>query len=190
MENSYTSYNCYYNRSKPFTKETTSSYTNYPKNRFKEDPYYNNFLNDYNHPKDHNHIDYNCFTENCSCHDISNPCCKIETCHHNLNCRLVEETSYLDCCYKPNGSRVFPTALAKNITFFIHNIGCTDALVILQVTPDNRLFANDFDTPITISPKKTLALVPAIFAKFTRILGWTSDSNNFTTLLIYYQGLI
>lgn len=175
MKNSYTSYNPYYYHSEPFTKEATSPHFHTPMNYFKDSSSYNNYPNDINY-KDGNHIDHNC--------------CNTEMYRYNFNCKLVEETSYLDCCCNPNDSRVFPTAFAKNTTFFIHNIGSSDSLVILQVSPDARLFANDFDTPITIAPKKTLALTPGIFAKFTRILGWTSDPSKFTTLLIYYQALM
>lgn len=87
-------------------------------------------------------------------------------------------------------TRAFDTSMFSNVTFFIKNTGNFDAIVKLQIGPtDNEEYYTDDGVNINVAPGDIKPLVPMIFAKYTRILYKSNDSNS-TNLDIIMQGHI
>lgn len=61
-----------------------------------------------------------------------------------------------------------PTATAKNITVFVHNLGNSDIEATIRNSPDGIVFVESLNT-ITVPPGETKLLTPEIFSKYTNI---------------------
>ncbi|MCY6353850.1 DUF6385 domain-containing protein [Clostridium sp. ZS2-4] len=76
----------------------------------------------------------------------------------------------------------------STVTFFVKNTGSYDAIVKLEISPDDSTYIDD-GLNITVQAGEMKALVPMIFAKHIRV-GYKSSGSNPTNLDIIMQGHI
>ncbi|MFD3157157.1 DUF6385 domain-containing protein [Haloimpatiens sp. FM7330] len=87
-----------------------------------------------------------------------------------------------------NYTSKFITSQQSAVTFFVKNEGSYDAVVKLQISPDDSNYIDD-SLEITVRAGEMKALVPMIFARYTRI-AYKSSGVNSTNLDIVMQGQI
>jgi hypothetical protein len=73
-------------------------------------------------------------------------------------------------------------------TFFVANNGSNDAVVKLQISPNNTIYMDD-GIEVIVKSGQLKALVPMIFAKYTHLC-YKSLNENSTSLEIIIQGCI
>jgi len=98
---------------------------------------------------------------------------------------LFESTGIYTADAIPANTNVFNTFCYKMVTFFVSNQGSSDVTVSVEVSPDCINWYEEQNT-MTVAPGATTALVPRIFAKYTRLKFWTKSGS--TTIKVQMQG--
>lgn len=80
------------------------------------------------------------------------------------------------------------TSQQSLVTFFVANNGKQDAVVKLQISPNNTMYMDD-GLEVIVKSGELKALVPMIFAKYTHLC-YKSLHENSTSLEITVQGCI
>lgn len=86
------------------------------------------------------------------------------------------------------GTPGFDTSQYSNVTFFVENKGVNDAIVKLEIAPNSKYIQDGIE--FTLNPGEMKALVPMIFAKYTRITCKSKNIGSNTTLEITIQGQV
>lgn len=107
----------------------------------------------------------------------------------NLVGRRFTELSYnVETTSEFQYTEAINTSQQSLVTFFVTNTGAGDAVVKLQISPNNLVYVDD-GIEIVVQPGELKALVPMIFAKYTH-LGYKSASAGNGTLEITVQASI
>lgn len=83
----------------------------------------------------------------------------------------------------------FNTSEQSQVTFFIINTGQNPASIMLEISPNDIDYAVD-NTVFEVLPGKTIAIVPRIFAKYTRLIYQSKNPLHRTSLNIIFQSCI
>jgi hypothetical protein len=86
---------------------------------------------------------------------------------------------------RPQYSKVFNTFCFKVVTFFVINQGLSNVTVSIEVSPDCVNWYEEKSKMIA-PPGKTTALVPQIFAKYTRLKFFTEKDSG--CIQVHMQG--
>ena len=83
----------------------------------------------------------------------------------------------------------FDTSQQSQVTFFIKNIDAQPATLMYEVGPDKTDYVAD-RVAFEVLPGETIAIVPRIFGKYTRLLYKSAQEGQDTVLKITFQGQV
>lgn len=111
-------------------------------------------------------------------------------CHSDCNTacsQFVEAVEEMTTTWVEHYSIARNTSLGRLCTYFISNIGNQDIVAKLQISPDNIVFVDDNGGNYTVKPGETAAMVPYVFAKFTRVAVRNVNMYESSKVKLWYQ---
>lgn len=99
---------------------------------------------------------------------------------------FIEKTVLVKTSAEFLSTKGFNTSQQSQVTFFIKNIDHHPAEIMYEVGPNEADYVLD-DVIFEVLPGETVAVVPRIFGKFTRLIYRSKEENQNTALKIMFQ---
>ncbi len=117
------------------------------------------------------------------CYDMPHKTCdKVVLMARNF----IEKTTLVKTSAEFLPTNAFNTSQQSQVTFFIKNIDHHPAEIMYEVGPDEADYVLD-DVIFEVLPGETIAVVPRIFGKYTRLLYRSKSENHDTVLKVTFQ---